>query len=193
MTVGQAGGQDKHPRRPSPPGHYHQGAGRPAARSATTKRSTIVGNADDALAGLVRVVADADRSGSNTLRSLEDQVEQACLSVLEVPTDCICAELGDLDHAGELAVDEQRRFDDVGDVGPQGPLPVVALHEFRVPLRAGVIVVVDEKAWVLGLLNRAYVLEVSLKPGHKLLECLLRNSPVRDGLVEVHLVNALSE
>jgi hypothetical protein len=50
--------------------------------------------------------------------SLEHHIEKVFFIVLKIPSQCISAQVSNLHHAGQLAIHEERGFDDVLYVHP---------------------------------------------------------------------------
>ena len=128
----------------------------------------------------------------DAVRPCEDALKEIRLLVFQVSPNGITAEVGDLYHAGQAAVDEQGSLDDPFDPRPQGPLLVKAAHELGMFSRDRLVVVMHDKSKVLQF-PVIGVDEVLLKAGNDLLERLLIQRSSRSDGVKVELVYALGE
>jgi hypothetical protein len=89
---------------------------------------------DLARAGRVREVPYTHHGIDSTVRPGEDQVEEFVFLVLQIPAQRIAAQIGHLNHACQLAVDEQGRFNDVLHIDPKRAAVMELLHQLRVLL-----------------------------------------------------------
>ena len=76
--------------------------------------------ADGAAAIRTGEMTDAHNGVTLAVGATEEHVEKAAFSVLDIAPQRVGAEVGDLDHARELAVDEERGLDNMVNVGPEG-------------------------------------------------------------------------
>jgi len=78
-----------------------------------------MGSANFTLAGKVRVVPNSDYSVSVSIGSHENSLKEVRLSILHESSQRIAAQVGNLNHAGERAVNKQRCLNDVFNFGPK--------------------------------------------------------------------------
>ena len=121
-------------------------------------------------------MTDAHGGVADPVSAREDRPEQARLAVLQIAAQGIGAEIRDLDHAGQLAVDEHGCFDDAVDARPGCSGGVEGPHHADVHAGRGLVVVVHQQPVIaLGAGAGAtgpQVPEVPLEPGDDLLERL---------------------
>ena len=124
----------------------------------------------------------------------EDSLEKISVVVLDIAPQGKAAQIGNLDHARQRAVDEHRRLDDVRDPRPEGAAPVEALHQQGMLVRRGFVVVVDQQAVILlTAVPVAGVLQLEFESRNQLLECLFVDRQRGTGADMVDLVNTLRE
>lgn len=58
-------------------------------------------------------MADSNRDAISPVGSLEDFVKEALLAVFQVTTQTIRTQICNLNHSGQLAIDEKRSLDNV--------------------------------------------------------------------------------
>ena len=76
--------------------------------------------ADGAAAIRAGEMTDAYNGVTLPVGPTEEHVEKAAFSVLDIAAQGVGTKVGHLDHARELAVDEERGFDDMVNIGPEG-------------------------------------------------------------------------
>ena len=121
--------------------------------------------------------------------SLENQVKELRLTVLHIAPERIGADICQLDHAGQLAIHEERGLYDPLEVGPQGAPFVERFHQLSVLLRHGLVIIVDQQTVFAG---RGGLQEL-LKPGDNLVECLFIHGIEISGRIEVNFVDTLGK
>ncbi len=74
----------------------------------------------------------------------KEHVEQVALAAFDITAQGVGAKVCNLHHAGEFAVNEERGFDDVVNVGPESATGLEGTHQARVAGGNRLVVVVDK-------------------------------------------------
>jgi hypothetical protein len=120
----------------------------------------------------------------------EYEVEQRRFSILTVPARGVCADVGHLHHASQVAIYEERRLHDERDLsGPPRASLVEEAHQFREPPGHGLVVVLHQKPVLLWALT----LKKSVKPSHNLSESLFKGWGHGRRAPETPLIRALGK
>ena len=123
----------------------------------------------------------------------EDQVEEFFFVAFQIPAQCIATQVSHLNHACQLAVDKQRRFDDVLNIDPKCASMKELLHQLCVLLGDRLVVIMDQKPKVRLCVALSSGLEKSLKARDDLLKRLFVYRLAHTGWIEVQLVHAFPE
>lgn len=107
-------------------------------------------------------MADTHGDFADPVGAAEYWPEKPSLVVLQISAQCVGAEIRDLNHAGQLAVNEHWCLDDAVDACPECPGGMERAHHAGVLPGHGLVVVVDEQPVVA--LGRGRALEVPLEP-----------------------------
>lgn len=119
--------------------------------------------------------------------------EQILFAVFDVSPKRITAQISDLNHAGQFAVNKQRRFNYSLYVSPSGAVPVKFTHHLRVFSGDSVIVVVHNQTENILDGISINVLKVAFEAGDDLLECLFIQGMPGGLRIEVNFVYAFGE
>ncbi len=128
---------------------------------------------------------------TSAVRALENRPKECRLVVLNVTTERVAAEIGELNHPRELTIDKKGCFDDSKDVGPKSPVLVKVAHHFGVFRSDGLIIVVDQDSENPVLDVWAQIRKVQLEARDYLLKSLLTDIALHYCRIEVFLVDAL--
>ena len=137
-----------------------------------------------------------DSYAISTMSTIKNLLEDVCFSIFEKSSQAICAEVGDLHHACELAVHEERRFNYAFNARPKrGSRSQERLHQLRMFVGNRLIVVVNEQPIISSLLIGAdrSRLKVLLKSGNDLLKRLLIDCSCRTSWIEMYFINAFGK
>ena len=128
---------------------------------------------DGALAGFVGKVTNSHDSIKTAIRTGVNLGEKILLAIFRISSQRIAAKVGNLNHAGEFAVNKQRGLDYPLYLNPQGATLVKGAHHLSVFTSDGLIVVMHKEAesplatWFVN------ILEVALEAGNELFKRLL--------------------
>ena len=148
---------------------------RPFSLAAKDLQSGFVCLTNGAVAVWRAEVANAHGNFADSVGPTKDRLEQPSLIVLEVAAQCVRAEIGDLDHASQFAVNEQGGLDDAVNACPECPSSMEGAHHPSVLSRHSLVVVMDKQPVVALETSgrRPDVLEVLLEARDHLLKRLL--------------------
>jgi hypothetical protein len=90
-----------------------------------------------------RKVTHSYNAAISAIGTLKNEIEQGAFLILKISTQCIAAQIGDLDHAGKFAVHKQRRINNVSYVGPQSSGLMKLLHHLSMLFCDRFVVIVD--------------------------------------------------
>jgi len=74
-------------------------------------------------------------------------IEQVVLTIIKKTADSIAAHIGNLDHAGEFAVNKQWGFDNSLDRSEERPFFMVFSHQPGQPSCHGGVIILDDKTY----------------------------------------------
>ena len=78
------------------------------------------------------------------ISTTEEHVEEVALAAFNITAQGVGAKVCNLHHPGELAVNEERSFDDVVNVGPESAAGLEGTHQARVAGGNRLVVVMDK-------------------------------------------------
>jgi hypothetical protein len=116
-------------------------------------------------------MADADQLPRRSIKAVVEAVEQVRLAILEVTPNRVRTEVGELDHGGQPAIDEERRFDQPADPAVRRASRMVLPRELRQAPRRRLVLILYDEAHVDRL-----SLQIVVKARHHLLECVLQDA-----------------
>ena len=88
-----------------------------------------------ARADLCRPMPNSHGGSFESVRARKDSLEQICLAMLDVATQSIATEIGNLNEPCQAAIHKKRRFNYSLDVGPKGSTPMKTAHHLGVYAR----------------------------------------------------------
>ena len=84
---------------------------------------------------------DADHFVASSIKFWKNYFKQLVLVILKIPPDHICADIRNLNQAGQLAVNKERGFHDLLDPGPERSLAMEPAHHLSQPLGDSLIII----------------------------------------------------
>lgn len=77
-------------------------------------------------------MANTDNNSIFSVSALKYEIKKILFIVFQIPAQGVGAQIGNLDHARQLAINEKRRFNNLVYGGPTCSLIVKTLHRFGV-------------------------------------------------------------
>lgn len=135
-------------------------------------------------------MADADDpSARYSVGTFVNRLKEIRFLLFDVSAKRIAAKIGNLNHSGQFAIDEQRSFAYPQNVGPKGPRPMKIAHHRCMFARDGIIIIMNDET--VALLTSIH--QVLFKSRNDLLERLLPDRSLRQCRIEVQFINAFGE
>ena len=88
-------------------------------------------------------MSDSNNFPFECMSSLKNTLENEIFLIFNVASQAITAQIGNLNHASELAINKQRSFRNAPNFSPDGTILVELAHKFRVLLCNSLIIVVN--------------------------------------------------